>query len=296
MDFTKLKSIIERKLSKCELDKREEIAQDIEKKQPNIDMSKKMAIATAAAKKSCSESKETSSKETSSKESIKKSQKKELSDAEKSYLLQLKESEDLKEQDLKEQDLQEISNYDKVVVYYRSLGMDPYKLKGEMGKQLRQKVKDSPAFKAWLKSKQYESVKSELDGEQELTEATYKDVVQKLKGMGFISRRDVRDHNKNRGTNHEIMILPGLEHPENSIAIPRHSNDIHPHLVKGIYKLATKLLSARQLNNKIVESKADKVVKAKKKKNEYINFYQKQQDYKPNESDFDPALTAQGNK
>lgn len=43
--------IAEKKLTPAELDKREEIAAAIEKDQPNINMGKKMAIATAAAKR-----------------------------------------------------------------------------------------------------------------------------------------------------------------------------------------------------------------------------------------------------
>ncbi len=42
----------ERKLTKAEKEKREEIAKAIEEEDPDIDMSKKMAIATAQAKKS----------------------------------------------------------------------------------------------------------------------------------------------------------------------------------------------------------------------------------------------------
>lgn len=45
-------SQMERKLTKAEKDKKEEIAQAMEEDNPDIDMSKKMAIATAQAKKS----------------------------------------------------------------------------------------------------------------------------------------------------------------------------------------------------------------------------------------------------
>jgi hypothetical protein len=55
-------------------------------------------------------------------------------------------------------ELQEVSNYDAVVTYYRSLGLDPYKLRGEIGKQLRAKIKASPAFHAWAKVNHYESI------------------------------------------------------------------------------------------------------------------------------------------
>lgn len=46
--------------------------------------------------------------------------------------------------------LDEISNYDQVVTYYRHLGLDPYKLRGITGAKLRERIKSSPAFKAWL--------------------------------------------------------------------------------------------------------------------------------------------------
>ncbi len=104
--------VLERKLTAAELNKREEIATAIERENPGIDMSKKMAIATTQAKKVTEDTEQ----------------------------------------------LDEISAYDKVVTYYRHLGLDPYKLRGVVGKQLRAKIKDSPAFKAWLKINQYESV------------------------------------------------------------------------------------------------------------------------------------------
>jgi hypothetical protein len=47
--------------------------------------------------------------------------------------------------------LDEIANYNLVVNYYRHLGLDPYKLRGQQGKILRDKIKISPAFNAWLK-------------------------------------------------------------------------------------------------------------------------------------------------
>ena len=46
-----LSGIAERKLTAPEKEKREEVAQAMEEEDPNIDMSKKMAIATAQAKK-----------------------------------------------------------------------------------------------------------------------------------------------------------------------------------------------------------------------------------------------------
>lgn len=49
--------------------------------------------------------------------------------------------------------INEISNYDQIVTYYRHLGLDPYKLRGIGGANLRGKIKNSPAFKAWLQLK-----------------------------------------------------------------------------------------------------------------------------------------------
>lgn len=115
MNLQEIKEIIaERKLTAKEKAKREEIAKAIERENPGMGstpegMSKKMAIATAQAKKcshSCSEEVE---------------------------------------------ELDEVSMYDLVVNYYRHLGLDPYKLRGAVGKQLRAKIKASPAFQAWAK-------------------------------------------------------------------------------------------------------------------------------------------------
>jgi hypothetical protein len=113
----------EKHLTQAELKKREDIAQAMEKENPGMGstskgMSKKMAIATAAAKKCCSEETE---------------------------------------------QLDEISKYDLVVTYYRHLGLDPYKLRGAVGTQLRKKIKNSPAFHAWLHANKYESVEGISD-------------------------------------------------------------------------------------------------------------------------------------
>ena len=114
MDLNKLKELYnERKLSTSELKKREEIAQAIAKEHPEMEMSKKMAIATAQAKKSVDEEIES---------------------------------------------IEEVSKYDAVVTYYRSLGLDPYKLRGKTGSVLRTRIKNSPAFHAWAKINHYESV------------------------------------------------------------------------------------------------------------------------------------------
>jgi hypothetical protein len=60
--------------------------------------------------------------------------------------------------------IDEISNYDQVVTYYRHLKLDPYKLRGIAGAKLRARIKNSPAFKAWLQLKAHnvESVESNL--------------------------------------------------------------------------------------------------------------------------------------
>lgn len=136
MEFVDIKRIIyERKLTSCEKKKKEEIAQAIERENPGMGstpegMSKKIAIATAQAKKTCSES---------------------------------------------EEQLDEISNYDLVVNYYRHLGLDPYKLKGVVGKALRDKIKNSPSFHAWLKANRYESVEQTLTNPlAEIVKATAK--------------------------------------------------------------------------------------------------------------------------
>jgi len=50
-EFSMIQSIMEKKLTPAELKKREEVATAIERENPDMDMSKKMAIATATAKK-----------------------------------------------------------------------------------------------------------------------------------------------------------------------------------------------------------------------------------------------------
>ena len=111
MNLQELRTLYnEKKLTDAELKKREEIAQAIAKEHPEMEMSKKMAIATAQAKKVAEEVEE----------------------------------------------LDEVSNYDLVVNYYRHLGLDPYKLRGIVGKALRDKIKASPAFNAWAKIHQNE--------------------------------------------------------------------------------------------------------------------------------------------
>lgn len=118
MNLQELKQLYhEKKLTDAELKKREEIAQAIAKEHPEMEMSKKMAIATAQAKKVAEEV-----------------------------------------DSLEVDSLEEASNYDLVVNYYRHLGLDPYKLRGIVGKSLRDKIKASPAFNAWVKLNRHESV------------------------------------------------------------------------------------------------------------------------------------------
>ena len=131
------KMLSERKLTKAESKKKEEIAQAMEKEHPGMGstpegMSKKMAIATAQAKKCC---------------------------------------EEIEGELETEETLDEVSNYDLVVNYYRHLGLDPYKLRGAVGKQLRTKIKASPAFQAWAR------INSSFEYEKKYTQ-----IIEKIKG------------------------------------------------------------------------------------------------------------------
>lgn len=138
MKFTDIKQLyLERKLTDKEKSKREEIAKAMERENPGMGstpegMSKKMAIATAAAKNCCHEDFE---------------------------------------------QLDEVSRYDLVVTYYRHLGLDPYKLRGVVGKQLRDKIKNSPAFHAWLNVNHYESVEYNSSSLVETIKSAKKDTV-----------------------------------------------------------------------------------------------------------------------
>lgn len=298
MDLQKLKTILEKKLSKCELEKREEIAKAIARENPEIEMSKKMAIATSAAKKACNEARI----------DVRQSQRKNLNAAYKAYLRQIKESDET-------EDLLEVSNYDKIVVYYRSMGMDPARLKGHVGRQIRNMIKVSPAYRAWVKA-HYESVEYDYAENDygELLESSFREESANLLSLGFLSRRNIRPHNKSRGASHEVFYLPGIEeHPENRIAVPRNSS-INPNVVRQIRKTAEKLLTARQLKNKLTEIEencyasnkkyendckskvADKIMNAKKRADKNIKFYYNQQDFKRDDTDFDPNLLAQGDK
>lgn len=215
MGFYRIKNIIdERKLTPEELKKREEIAQAIERDQPGIEMSRKMAIATAQAKKCCKEEQE---------------------------------------------DLTEISNYNLVVTYYRHLGLDPYKLRGKSGSMLRDKIKNSPAFHAWLKANRYESVEYDIDGT--LSEATQKsaDVIKQLKQWGF-------DHISTEGSHHKFTMkgVPG------HVTVPHHgtNNDIPIGTSKSIFKNAHEILRKKEL----VREQAEKIVNTKKQKSK-VEFY-----------------------
>ena len=62
---------------------------------------------------------------------------------------------DIESLDEQLEQIDEISNYNQVVTYYRHLGLDPYKLRGVIGAKLRTRIKNSPAFKAWLQLKMH---------------------------------------------------------------------------------------------------------------------------------------------
>ena len=70
--------------------------------------------------------------------------------------------------------IDEISNYDQVVTYYRHLKLDPYKLRGVAGSRLRERIKNSPAFKAWLQLKAHNVESVNVDAKKTLIE-TIKD-------------------------------------------------------------------------------------------------------------------------
>jgi hypothetical protein len=70
--------------------------------------------------------------------------------------------------------IDEISNYDQVVTYYRHLKLDPYKLRGVAGSRLRERIKNSPAFKAWLQLKAHNVESVNADTKKTLIE-TIKD-------------------------------------------------------------------------------------------------------------------------
>jgi predicted RNA binding protein YcfA (HicA-like mRNA interferase family) len=215
MEFYRIKQILdERKLTPEELKKREEIAQAIERDNPGMDMSKKMAIATAQAKKCCKEDIES---------------------------------------------LTEVSMYDLVVTYYRHLGLDPYKLRGKQGSVLRDKVKNSPSFHAWLKANRYESV--DIDSDDCLSEATQKssDVMKQLKKWGF-------DHISTEGSHHKFTLKGVSGH----VSVPHHgtNKDLPIGTYKQIFKNAQSLLRQKEL----VKEQAEKIINTKKKKAK-IEFY-----------------------
>lgn len=75
----------------------------------------------------------------------------------------LRESSDIEQID-------EISKYDLVVTYYRHLGLDPYKLRGKTGSLLRAKIKNSPAFQSWVKTRSMGVESVQYLNNDELTE------------------------------------------------------------------------------------------------------------------------------
>jgi predicted RNA binding protein YcfA (HicA-like mRNA interferase family) len=144
-------------------------------------------------------------------------------------------SEEIVEEEIvEEESLDEVSNYDAVVTYYRDqLHLDPYKLKGEVGKQLRDKIKMSPAFRAWMKINKYESV--DIISDDQLDEVVgaglnTKSIHKHLISNGWKSTGPSGSHNN-------------YSHPESStiISVPRHAKDINRITAMKILKQSTNL-------------------------------------------------------
>ena len=91
------------------------------------------------------------------------------------------------------EDLDEVSNYDLVVNYYRHLGLDPYKLRGAVGKQLRDKIKASPTFNAWAR----------LNSSYEY--GNHSKIIQELK----LEKKALKDSDKDGSENGDIVKLKG---------------------------------------------------------------------------------------
>lgn len=77
--------------------------------------------------------------------------------------------------------IDEISNYNQVVTYYRHLKLDPYKLRGVAGSKLRERIKNSPAFKAWLQLKAH-NVESVQNNSKKTLIETIKDAKKEKTG------------------------------------------------------------------------------------------------------------------
>ena len=158
MNFQVIKALYtEKKLTKAELKKREEIAKAIEREHPGMGstpegMAKKMAIATAQAKKVAEEV----------------------------------------------ENLDEISNYNLVVNYYRHLGLDPYKLRGAVGKQIRDRIKESPQFNAWVR----------LNSSYEYS--NHYNIIQELK-LEKKALKDEKDSKKDNSETGNIVKIKGGE-------------------------------------------------------------------------------------
>ena len=249
MDFQTLKNIIsEKKLTKAELKKREEIAQAIAKEHPEMDMSKKMAIATSTAKKCC-------------------------------------------EDTIEEELLDEISPYDLVVTFMRQKGLDPYSLRGKAGQVIRDRIKNSPGYKAWIiqrykqpgmdiqpKKIRYESVES-VD-EFYITEAksfrglSGKFIKKEAEKYGFVADR--------KKGSHVIYKHPESKLPHN-VSIPDH-DEVADGLAANLYKQmgqvlfnlgrvdTPKLVPGGSKIKPVAEEKIEKIMKAFKKKPD-ITFY-----------------------
>ena len=169
------------------------------------------------------------------------------------------------------EDLTEISQYDLVVTYYRSLGLDPYKLKGKVGEGLRDKIKNSPGFHAWLKSRHYESV-DYLD-EGRFSNLTADDLLRHAKKSGFKVVGQSGSHIK--------LKHPKSDHESNALSIPYHKGEtVSIGVAADTHKRINTVLDDLDSKNKIVE----KVLAANKKKPQVTFYSTGQQDIKGTEA------------
>ena len=180
-----------------------------------------------------------------------------------------------KAKEMYESELNEISQYDLVVTYYRSLGLDPYKLKGKVGEGLRDKIKNSPAFHAWLKSRNYESVEALEEGR--FSNLTADDLLKHAKKSGFevISQKGSHIKLKHPKSDHELNALSIPYHKGETVSIGV-AADTH----KRIDAVSDDLKSKKNIIEKVLAASKD--VKSKKKPQ--VTFYSTgQQDIKGTE-------------
>jgi len=162
------------------------------------------------------------------------------------------------------------SKYDLVVTYYRSLGLDPYKLRGKTGNVLRKSIKNSPAFSAWVKNRQFQEAFNPEDefllDEEKIGDKKRHEVEHDLLKLGF---------QKSEGGEHTIFKHPTKSKDRNDmIAVPRHKTIKKPLAIK-IYKQAAGIAS-RQTASEATESsvKVKNVLKASNKsKKPEVEFY-----------------------